>query len=113
MTPHPALPHFISKRIQYGSSRFVPDNIAHNLDQHDRTNNVEIVRFPFVKSEDQLVDILIKAVSSKAFYNSLYKYLCTNLRKSVSCYFRLDRVHKNTILDQVTSTFNFSKWRSI
>ncbi|CAL8134140.1 unnamed protein product [Prunus armeniaca] len=52
--------------------------------QHDRTKHVEVDRhfikqkleakvfqFPFVKSEDQLADILTKAISSKAFHNSL------------------------------------------
>jgi len=54
--------------------------------QHDRTKHVEvdrhfikqnlenkIIRFPFVKSEDQLADILTKEVCSKNFYNSLDK----------------------------------------
>ncbi len=63
-------------------------DISHNPIQHDRTKHVEvdrhfikhnletkIVQFPFVKSEDQLADILTKAVSSKEFYNSLVK-LC-------------------------------------
>ncbi|BBN67983.1 hypothetical protein Prudu_242S000300 [Prunus dulcis] len=58
--------------------------IAQNLVQHDRTKHVEVDRhfikqkleakvfqFPFVKSEDQLADILTKAISSKAFHNSL------------------------------------------
>jgi hypothetical protein len=62
--------------------------ISHDLIQHDRTKHVEVDRrfikenlerkiicSPFVKSEDQLVDILTKAVSSKEFYNSLNK-LC-------------------------------------
>ena len=61
-------------------------DISHNLVQHDPTKHVEvdrhfmrqnldakIVRFPFVKSKDQLVDILTKAVCSKVFYNSLDK----------------------------------------
>jgi hypothetical protein len=61
-------------------------NISHNPIQHDRTKHVEvdrhfikqnleerIIQSPFVKSEDQLADILTKAVSSKDFYNSLNK----------------------------------------
>jgi hypothetical protein len=69
--------------------------IAHNPIQHDRTKHVEIdrhfikenleakiIRFPFVKSEDQLVDILTKAVSSKDFYNSLDKLRIEDLDAS-------------------------------
>ena len=61
-------------------------DISHNLVQHDSTKHVEvdrhfikqnldekIIRFPFVKSEDQLAEILTKAVSSKIFHNSLDK----------------------------------------
>ncbi|KAL6315462.1 hypothetical protein AAG906_000754 [Vitis piasezkii] len=71
---------------------FCDNNVAIAISQdpvqHDRTKHVEvdqnfikenleakIIRFPFVKSEDQLADILIKAVSSKEFHNSLNK-LC-------------------------------------
>ncbi|CAL9019631.1 unnamed protein product, partial [Prunus brigantina] len=58
--------------------------IAQNPVQHDRTKHVEVdrhyikqkleakmIQFPFVKSEEQLADILTKAISSKAFHNSL------------------------------------------
>jgi len=67
-------------------------NISHNPIQHDRTKHVEIdryfikqnleakiIQFPFVKSEDQLVDILTKAMCSKNFYNSLDKLNIQNL----------------------------------
>ena len=60
--------------------------IAQNLVQHDKTKHVEtdqhfikekleakIVQFTFVKSEDQLANILTKVVSSKVFHNSLDK----------------------------------------
>ena len=61
-------------------------DISHNLIQHDRTKHVEvdrhfikqnleekIIQFPFVKSEDQLADILAKAISSRTFNDSLDK----------------------------------------
>ena len=61
-------------------------DISHNPIQHDHTKHVEvdrhfirqnleekIIRFPFVKSEDQSTDILTKVVSSKNFYDSLDK----------------------------------------
>ena len=61
-------------------------DISHNPVQHDRTKHIEvdrhfikqnleekIIQFPFVKSEDQLADILTKAVSSKTFHSSLNK----------------------------------------
>ena len=59
---------------------------AQNLVQHDRTKHVEIdrhfikekleakiIKLPFVKSKNQLADVLTKAVSSRVFYNSLGK----------------------------------------
>lgn len=61
-------------------------DISQNLVQHDRTKHVEvdrhfikqnleqkIIQFPFVKSEDQLADILTKVVFNKNFCNSLDK----------------------------------------
>ena len=61
-------------------------DISHNPIQHDRTKHVEvdrhfikenleekIIQFPFVKSEDQLADILTKAISSRNFNDSLEK----------------------------------------
>jgi hypothetical protein len=57
--------------------------IVHNPVQHDRTKHVEvdrhfikqtletkIIQFPFVKSEDQLADVLTKFVCSRDFYNA-------------------------------------------
>ena len=58
-------------------------DISHNRVQHDQTKHMEvdrhfikqnleakIIRFLFVKFEDQLADILTKAVCSRSFYNS-------------------------------------------
>ncbi|CAL9010079.1 unnamed protein product [Prunus brigantina] len=58
--------------------------IAQNPVQHNRIKHVavdrhfikqkleaKVIQFPFVKSEDQLVDILTKAISSRAFHDSL------------------------------------------
>jgi len=69
--------------------------ISHDPVQHDRTKHVEVDRhfikenleekiicFPFVKSEDQLADILTKAVSSKEFHNSLDKLCMKDLYAS-------------------------------
>ena len=60
--------------------------IENNPVQHDRTKHVEVdrhfikdhlnqgtINFPFVKSEDQLADVLTKAVSGKIFHSLLGK----------------------------------------
>ncbi|RVW17554.1 Retrovirus-related Pol polyprotein from transposon RE1 [Vitis vinifera] len=60
--------------------------ISHNPVQHDRTKHVEvdrnfikqnleekIIQLPFVKSENQLADVLTKAMSARNFYISLDK----------------------------------------
>ncbi|CAL9028751.1 unnamed protein product [Prunus brigantina] len=57
--------------------------IAHNPIQHNRTKHVEVdrnyikqklkakvIQFPFVKSKDQLANILTKVISSEVFHNS-------------------------------------------
>ncbi len=64
-------------------------NISHNPVQHDRSKHVDVDRhfikhnleskvicLPFVKSEDQLADILTKAVCGEVFHNSLIKLGC-------------------------------------
>ena len=61
-------------------------DIAHNPVQHDRTKHVEvdrhfikekleakIIKVSFVKSEDQLADVLTKAVTGRVFHSSLSK----------------------------------------
>lgn len=67
-------------------------NIAHNPVQHDRTKHIEIdrnfikenlekgsLRIPFVKSSDQLADILTKGVGRAVFNNIVYKMGMRNI----------------------------------
>ncbi|KAM1176336.1 hypothetical protein ACFX19_029237 [Malus domestica] len=67
-------------------------DISHNPIQHDCMKHVEvdihfikekldgnIIQFSFVKSKDQLADILTKDVASQAFYNSLVKLGMNNI----------------------------------
>ena len=61
-------------------------DISHNLVQHDRTKHVEVdkhfikekleeklIEVPHVQSQDQLADVLTKAVSNQAFNSCLDK----------------------------------------
>ena len=66
--------------------------IVHNHVQHDRTKHVEvnrhfnkenldqkIIQLLFVRSEDQLVDILTKAVFVRALYDTIDKLDIINI----------------------------------
>jgi hypothetical protein len=70
--------------IQLNCDNKTAIDIAHNPVQHDRTKHVEvdrhfikekleakIIEVSFVKSEDQLADVLTKAVIGNVFHNSL------------------------------------------
>ncbi|RVW60435.1 Retrovirus-related Pol polyprotein from transposon RE1 [Vitis vinifera] len=74
-------------------------DISHNPIQHDRTKHVEvdrhfikqnldakIIQFPFVKSEDQLADILTKAVRNLGLENGCQ--ICDNMKSQCGhvCY---------------------------
>ena len=72
--------------IQLFCDNKVACDIAHNPIQHDRTKHVEVDRFfikgklegkivelPKIKSEDQLADILTKAISYRVFSKFLGK----------------------------------------
>ena len=85
-------------RIDYGISMDLHyDNktaigIVHNPVQHDHTKHVEVDRYfikenldqkiiqlPFIRSEDQLADILTKAVSGRVFYDAIDKLDMINI----------------------------------
>lgn len=62
--------------IQISQNPVQHDHSKHiNVDRHFIKQNLEekIIRFPFIKSKDQLADMLTKVVSSKSFHNSLGK----------------------------------------
>ena len=79
-------------------------NIAHNLVQHDRTKHVEVDRhfikeklssgaicIPFVKTGDQVADVLTKGIGSRPFHTVLGKLgirdIFYQLKGSVESYF--------------------------
>ena len=75
--------------------------ISENLVQHDRTKNVEIDRhlikdnleakvisLLFVRSKDQLADILTKAVAAQTFEENLSKLGVENLQPNLRGTFR-------------------------
>ena len=77
--------HLKSKMNLYCDNR-ATIQIAHSPVQHDPTKHVEIdkyfikeklevkiVKLPFVKSKNQLVDVLTKTVSSRVFHDLLSK----------------------------------------
>ena len=51
------------------------------IDRHFIKEKLEakIIKFPFVKSKDQLADVLTKTVSSRVFYNFLGKLGIENI----------------------------------
>ena len=80
------LGYLSSQPIQLFCDNNTTCDIAHNPVQHDRTKHVEVDRFFIkekldlkivelfrIKSEDQLVDILTKAVSYRAYSSFLGK----------------------------------------
>ena len=73
-----------SMKLYYDSKSAI--SIAHNLVQHDRTKHMEIYRYfikeklncgnictPFVKSREQLADVLTKGLASRSFHFILSK----------------------------------------
>ena len=78
--------NFSPKRSQLYCDNKAAISISENPVQHDRTKHVEVdryfikeniengtVEFPFVRSEDQLADILTKAVNARSFEETLRK----------------------------------------
>ena len=78
------LPHPKPMMLYYDNKAAI--TIANSPIQHDRIKHVEVDRhfikdhldkgtisFPFVTSQDQLADVLTKAVSHKVFHSSLDK----------------------------------------
>ncbi|CAL9005271.1 unnamed protein product [Prunus brigantina] len=76
----------LEKQMELHCDNKSANDIAHNSVQHDRTKHVEVDRHfikekiekkiicqPFVKSEDQLANILTKAVCGRVFHDSLTK----------------------------------------
>ena len=65
-----------SEEAEYrGLAKGVCEPLHVEVDRHFIKEKLDenIIQFPFVKSEDQLADILTKAVASQVFYNFLVK----------------------------------------
>jgi hypothetical protein len=57
----------------------IEPNMLKLIDISSRRNSRQIIEVSFVKSKDQLADVLTKAVTGKVFHNSLSKLGMSNI----------------------------------